>query len=147
MIKLRKKNMLGEHSFNTSCEGYNPARSLLADLQPWLVHTGDPRSRPRRLQTAPNRQTRRKLSMFIFVEGEPLRPLTCRVLSNQRLPLLEKVPPPCRTWAALRLAYLSIKTFLNAYSFKRDSKCLQNVISGSLAIANDGILHVAMVVK
>lgn len=35
--------------------------------------------------------------------------LTWSVLSNQRLPLLEKVPPPCNTWAALRLAYLSVK--------------------------------------
>lgn len=34
---------------------------------------------------------------------------TCSVLSNQRLPLLEYVPPPCRIWAALRLAYLQDK--------------------------------------
>ncbi len=35
--------------------------------------------------------------------------LTCSVLSNQRFPLLENVPPPCRTCAALRLAYLPVK--------------------------------------
>lgn len=39
---------------------------------------------------------------------------TWSVLSNQRFPLLENVPPPWRTCAALRLAYLSIKVVAQA---------------------------------
>lgn len=47
--------------------------------------------------------------------------LTCSVLSNQRFPLLENVPPPCRIWAALRLAYLpathGTEDILHIYKF------------------------------
>lgn len=31
--------------------------------------------------------------------------LTCNVLSNQRLPLFQRLPPPCSIWAATRLWY------------------------------------------
>lgn len=35
---------------------------------------------------------------------------TCNVLSNQRLPLFHRAPPPCSIWAATRLWYSSSDT-------------------------------------
>lgn len=36
--------------------------------------------------------------------------LTCSVLSNQRLPLLSLLPPPCSIWPATWLRYMSSET-------------------------------------
>lgn len=41
---------------------------------------------------------------------EALRVLTCSVLSNQRLPLLSLLPPPCSIWPATWLRYTSSET-------------------------------------
>lgn len=76
----------------------------------WLVRTGDPKIRPRPLQTTQthkrtvNKSVRSATSHWTYFT---ICYFTCNVLSNQRFPLLEKVPPPCRICAALRLAYLS----------------------------------------
>lgn len=41
-------------------------------------------------------------------QGLPV--LTCSVLSNQRLPLLSLLPPPCSIWPATWLRYMSSET-------------------------------------
>lgn len=96
----------------TSISGYDPGVLLWADPRLWLVHTEAPMSRPHPPQTVQtnNKPGSARLGQTNFPLSHTRRlKHTCRVLSNQRLPLLENVPPPCRTWAALRLAYLSIK--------------------------------------
>lgn len=42
--------------------------------------------------------------------GKALLGLTCSVLSNQRLPLLSLLPPPCSIWPATWLRYTSSET-------------------------------------
>lgn len=43
-------------------------------------------------------------------ESRPWQVLTCSVLSNQRLPLLSLLPPPCSIWPATWLRYTSSET-------------------------------------
>lgn len=96
----------------TSNLGCDAAALRWADPRRWLVHTGDPRSRPRPPQTTQTQHgglNDSKQTCHGYNRGEKSMLFTCSVLSNQRFPLLEYVPPPCRICAALRLAYLSVK--------------------------------------